>query len=355
MAPIKSSLARTVSKLLGVSKDTDLTLRGNGQISRKPLTPLVGSGGNLANGLEPGNGYKYHTFGTPGNFVVSGDPGIIDILIVAGGGAGGNNRGAGGGAGGIVHHSQLLLDPGTYPVAVGDGGAQPGTGEQEGASGTDSTFAASPSPVYLIAKGGGGGGDNSGPESPGNPGGSGGGANYVGTTPPMRGLATQGGPNSGQNPSFHGASGFNQYGNNGGLGSGGPKYNSAGGGGAGGVGGNGTTGSGSNAAGDGGAGQAFPDFTGPVIGVPALNPLSGVYGGGGGASCGSENGYNPPIAPAGTGGPGGGGPGGGAGAGDQGIAGVQYSGSGGGGGHRSPENTRGGAGGDGLVVIRYAV
>ena len=31
MAPIKSSLARTVSKLLGVSKDTDLTLRGNSQ------------------------------------------------------------------------------------------------------------------------------------------------------------------------------------------------------------------------------------------------------------------------------------------------------------------------------------
>ena len=82
----------------------------------------------------------------PGNFVVSGDPGTVDILIVAGGGAGGNNRGGGGGAGGIVHHSSLLLDPGTYPVAVGDGGAQPGTGEQEGASGTDSTFAASPSP-----------------------------------------------------------------------------------------------------------------------------------------------------------------------------------------------------------------
>ena len=65
--PIKSSLARAVSKL-GVSKDTDLTLRGNSQISRKPPNPLVGSGGNLANGLEPGNGYKYHTFGTPWKF-----------------------------------------------------------------------------------------------------------------------------------------------------------------------------------------------------------------------------------------------------------------------------------------------
>ena len=31
MAPIKSSLARTVGKLLGISKNTDLSLRGNVQ------------------------------------------------------------------------------------------------------------------------------------------------------------------------------------------------------------------------------------------------------------------------------------------------------------------------------------
>ena len=38
MAPIKSSLAKSVSKLLGVYKDTDLSLRGATQISRKPPT-----------------------------------------------------------------------------------------------------------------------------------------------------------------------------------------------------------------------------------------------------------------------------------------------------------------------------
>ena len=113
-------------------------------------------------------------------------------------------------------------------------------------------------------------------------------------------------------------------------------------GGAGGAGGDATTGGDANAAGDGGNGQPFPGFTGPLIGVPALNPLGGVYGGGGGSSVGSDGGYNPPIAPAGTGGPGGGGTGGGAGAGDEGASGVQYSGGGGGGGHRSPENTKGG-------------
>ena len=52
MAPIKSSLARTVSKLFGVQKDTDLSLRGDVQSSRycssaielqqvEQLTPMV--------------------------------------------------------------------------------------------------------------------------------------------------------------------------------------------------------------------------------------------------------------------------------------------------------------------------
>ena len=42
MAPIKSSLARTVSKLLGVSKDTDLSLRGDVQINRRIYAALQG-------------------------------------------------------------------------------------------------------------------------------------------------------------------------------------------------------------------------------------------------------------------------------------------------------------------------
>ena len=50
MAPIKSSLARTVGKLLGVSKDTDLSLRGDVQSTRFITIPFVASGGNLANG-----------------------------------------------------------------------------------------------------------------------------------------------------------------------------------------------------------------------------------------------------------------------------------------------------------------
>ena len=36
MAPLRSSLARTVGKLLGISKGTDLSLRGHVQSSRRP-------------------------------------------------------------------------------------------------------------------------------------------------------------------------------------------------------------------------------------------------------------------------------------------------------------------------------
>ena len=51
MAPIKSSLARTVSKLLGVSKDTDLSLRGDVQINRRIYAALQATGGTTNTAL----------------------------------------------------------------------------------------------------------------------------------------------------------------------------------------------------------------------------------------------------------------------------------------------------------------
>ena len=67
MAPIKSSLSRTVGKLLGVSKDTDLSLRGDVQ-SLRVLPPIPATGGNI---VESG-GYKYHVFLEDDNLVVPG-------------------------------------------------------------------------------------------------------------------------------------------------------------------------------------------------------------------------------------------------------------------------------------------
>ena len=54
--------------------------------------PITASGGNV-NGQEPGNGYKYHTFTSPGTFTVSDGSGDIELLIVGGGGAGGGSAG----------------------------------------------------------------------------------------------------------------------------------------------------------------------------------------------------------------------------------------------------------------------
>ena len=71
MAPFKSTLARSVGKLLGVYKDTDLSLRGDVQSSRT-LPPFEASGGDI-NGAAPGDGYRYHlysTTGSPATFVM---------------------------------------------------------------------------------------------------------------------------------------------------------------------------------------------------------------------------------------------------------------------------------------------
>ena len=58
MAPIKSSLAKSVSKLLGVYKDTDLSLRGDVQRTRLIENPFVASGGTTATF----GSYKAHIF-----------------------------------------------------------------------------------------------------------------------------------------------------------------------------------------------------------------------------------------------------------------------------------------------------
>ena len=133
MAPIKSSLARSVGKLFGISKDTDLSLRGDVQ-SKRSVVLFEASGGNVADGLEPGNGYKYHTFTTPGTLTLSGPTTALEVLMVAGGGGGGaanspsgTDGGAGGGAGGLIYVPGFQFSPGDHPIVIGSGGFDPGT------------------------------------------------------------------------------------------------------------------------------------------------------------------------------------------------------------------------------------
>ncbi len=99
MAPIKSSLARTVGKLFGVQKDSDLSLRGDVQSNRKISSSVQASGGTeIVTATK-----KYHVFlgSSEQNFTVT-NGGTCEVLVVAGGGSGGYFYGAGGGKGGLT-------------------------------------------------------------------------------------------------------------------------------------------------------------------------------------------------------------------------------------------------------------
>lgn len=220
------------------------------------------SGGNQTpiTGLEPGNGYIYYTFTSPGTFTVSASSGsaVAELLIVGGGGGGGSNPNGyfvgGGGAGGLRNLTNIPISPGIYPITVGDG--TPTGGVQNGASPPNATTSA----LGYSTRGGGqgtqyGGGDGSPPNIAG-PGGSGGGH---GVTHNYRYETGGTGNISGYNP---------PEGNPGGSG---PTNSGQGGGGAGGAGSSGT----------GGAAVTLPDYAGSLIGIPSV---PGTYSRGGAPS-----------------------------------------------------------------------
>jgi hypothetical protein len=317
--------------------------------------PFSGTGGEVSAGVAPGNGYRYHYFKTPGSFTVSSTYGnasesTIDILLVAGGGGGGARSGGGGGAGGVAWAQSISIPitvSGTsIPITVGSGGPGGPTASGPGTNGGDTYFGSVPEPYYFIAKGGGAGGGDS-PVN-GAPGGSGGGAHYGPPDPNFAGSATQ----PAQNP---GKSWVTNYGNPGSIGAGNPNWQSGAGGGAGSAAGNGDQ---SNR-GSAGAGQAFPTFAVPFYMPapdpyrPGINPLPGIYYGGGGGA-----GDYPPFIPVNVptlatyGGSGPGGPSGGEGPGYPGVNGLGAGGGGGAGGGNGPS---GGAGGNGIIVIRYSI
>jgi hypothetical protein len=245
----------------------------------------------------------------------------IEYAVVSGGGGGGNSQtGGGGGGGGMLNGSATLFRGSTYSITIGGGGAGKafvGSGSQ-GNDGTASVFN-SLSPV----PGGGGGGNG----VTGRDGGSGGGRGATNQSSNW-GLGTAG------------------QGNRGGLGFDGTVAVTlaGGGGGAGAVGGDaGQTNNGN--AGAGGAGREWPTGSGTYYaggggGGTDRGGGSGVYSGNGGAG--------------GTGGGGAGGryltPGGG------GVNGNGFDGSAntGGGGGGLGLGTTSGAGGSGVVIIRYA-
>jgi hypothetical protein len=273
--------------------------------------------------LTPGNGFKYHTFTSPGTFTVSSGSANMDILIVSGGGGGGAGYyTGGGGAGGVVYGPLISTVSGSYPVVVGPGG--PGGLPFAGTAGdgTPSSF------DIVTAIGGGGGGSGPGGPTPnpvGRSGGSAGGSGYYagppsGVTPqPVPGLYTAYGNDAPYTPNI----------GNGGGGADG-------------------TASGRNA----GAGKPFPGFEYPIVGLTPIAPVansptnnhyggggsggfpgSNIVGGAGGGGYGTTGGTDPSPT----------------------ITANAASNTGGGGGGRGVPNGSGGSGGSGVVIIRYQV
>lgn len=208
--------------------------------------------------------YNYYTFTGPGS-VTTLKSLTVEVLMVGAGGGGGTyvpaagNSGAGAGAGGLIYVPTMpLANATTYPISVGAGGvrAPSPSGAWTGTNGGNSTFNG------FTALGGGYG---AGYFSSGNPGGSG------GSGGPGAGTATQ--PSQPQ-PAIP----YLQYGNPGITGN---LYAGtyAGGGGAGAAGG-------TPGFYDGGVGRQYPQFAGPLIGIPAIVPApqNGYFAGGGGGT-----------------------------------------------------------------------
>jgi len=314
----------------------------------------LATGGSVTND----DTYIYHTFTSSGTFT-SKFNGNIEVLLVGGGGGGGTARGyvagthtlrhgvgGGGGGGGVVHLTRVTVAKQAYNIGVGDGGPV-------GSNGTSSTA------FNATAAGGGRGGGPGTTDNfqtlvagiKGENGGSGGGAGYTGSD---TGSTYSGGTGNITNIKGSNNTGDLYWGN------GAATYYPWG---------------SHRASGGGGAGGHAPTVMGPVatnssspvgtfgaggmgINIPFLpSPSRTVWGGGGGGGTIKSGWQGGSVDPNGGGGAGGGAistnptPNGGS----NGIANSGGGGGGGGGGDRFSDKPAGvgGAGGSGIVIIRY--
>jgi hypothetical protein len=260
--------------------------------------------------VENGIPYTVHTFTGTGSLAVT-SPGEIEYVVVAGGGGGGG-WGGGGGGGGFIKGTSLVT-PQTYTITVGAGGAKGTSAYSAGGNGASSSISG-----IATATGGGGGGQWS--TGQGASGGSGGGSSGS-QTAVGAGIAGQG---------YNGGSGPGTTQSN-------PYFGHGGGGGAGEPGQNGPSPVQRTLGGKGGDGRCTT-----IKGFPMW-----FSGGGAGHSPGAETTGTSP-----------GGKGGGGRSGNYYYPARAYDGGvntgGGGGGNWGGDNDRQiGAGGSGIVIIRY--
>ena len=296
--------------------------------TKKPIVSAAGGGGGsfvLTGGtpLVPGNGFRYHIFTAPGPLTVTGT-GNIDYVVVAGGGPGGRpggTGGGGGGAGGYRESTAVPITAGSYTITVGGSSADSSI---SGPALSITAAAGAPGGTFLANAGGSGSGaaadvltggaGNTPPVSPpqGNPGGNAFGNGFIGGAAGGGGAGARG---TNKNP---GPAPSNLIGTSGGVGR-----------------------------------AAFSGDTGipPSYGTPGPTAGRWFAGGGGGGS-------GRPTNNVGGGGFGGGGPGGPAFFSSipfcNGVPGTTNTGGGGGGAAFGPAGSGvGGAGGSGIVIVRY--
>jgi hypothetical protein len=306
--------------------DTGVISNWNGNEWVSMTNSFDAVGGTVTTYSDGGTNYQVHTFTSSAAFNVNSGTKQADVLIVAGGGGGGNDNAGGGGAGGLLYYGietpktpnggRITLTPGSYPIVIGAGGAgaaNSGGGTPFAVNGSNTTALG-----YTAVGGGYGASSEVGAGSlRGQDGGSGGGGNgnTDSTEPYVPGSGTAG------------------QGNGGGTGANG---GGGGGGGAGGAGQNGNV-RGTYLGGNGGVGLQYSIRTG-----------SGAFyaaGGGGGNENSNYNAQSPASGIGGVTNPG---------SGTAPSAGVANTGSGGGGGTHTM-SAYNGAGGSGIVIIRYEV
>ena len=120
------------TSLTGISYEVTMTATNENGTSvpsaAQSQTPFTASGGTTSvSGL-----YKYHTFTTTSNFILSGNTANINIFLAGGGGGGGPGfyGSGGGGAGGYTTTaSSISCNTGTYTATVGAGGSSATSGE----------------------------------------------------------------------------------------------------------------------------------------------------------------------------------------------------------------------------------
>jgi len=268
--------------------------------------------------------YGYPTSAFKTNTITFTKDTVCDVLVVGGGGSGGVRCGGGGGAGACIYMQNYTFPSGTYDIVVGDGGTSvANTTNAIGNHGDDSYIQKDGVDIFRAIGGGGGGYDGTNDILPG---GSSGGA--AGSKTTSENISTLNIPQS-----------VYTYGNKGGIGlnNANTYYAGGGGGGADNVGGNAVTHS--STTGYGGAGGE-----GRLINITGRELYYAAGGGGG-------------IGPTGIGGQGGSGIGGnGSVLQETALNGLANTGSGGGGsGFANGTNLNGisGAGGSGIVIIRW--